>query len=470
MRTSLTRVFLAAVVAASLAAPPLAASAGPGVSVSPNVNVSRVLGNQAETSIAINPTNPDNIVVASNIQFGGQLFEAYSFDGGAHWKTQAVANGDNLGLACCDPSLAFDSYGNLFFVFLNRNANDVVLTLSTDGGKNFEYIGPVERTDSGKGHKLPHKGGWPVDQPTVTTGPGSVWVTYKDFAHNQLIRATGAAVFGLGDIGKFSKPQGAPGSRPGYASFGDIVVGPTGQVMVTYQDNIVSEGPSNIWLNLDPDGLGPEGFGDALKATKTNVGGFDYIPPQATRSVDAETGLAWDRTGGAHHGRVYMVYTGEKPDESNDTNILVRYSDDEGTTWSGPVRVNDDEGTNSQFNPHISLDQTTGYVAVSFYDARNDLGTGGEGDTNGLPNDDAQYWATVSRDGGASFVANVRVSEGTSNAQVSLNGVQYGDYLGMAFHDGKIHPAWADNSNSTGDNPDGTLFKFDVYTATITVR
>jgi len=464
------RPFLAAVVAASLIGPPLAASAANGLTVGPNVNVSRMVGNQAETSIAINPTNPDNIVVASNIQFGGQLFEAYTFNGGATWKTQQLVDGDNLGLGCCDPSLAFDSYGNLFFIFLNRKANDVVVTLSTDGGKNFEYLGPVERTDSGKGHKLPHKGGWPVDQPTVTTGPGSVWVTYKDFAHNQLIRAAGAPVSGLGDVGKFSKPQGAPGSRPGYASFGDIAVGADGQVLVTYQDNIPSEGPSNIFVNLDPDGLGPAGFGDAIRVTKTNVGGFDYIPPQALRSVDAETGLAWDRTGGANDGRVYMVYTGEKPDESDDTNIFVRYSDDDGKSWSGPVRVNDDDGVNSQFNPHISLDPTTGYVAVSFYDARNDLGQGGEGDTNGLPNDDAQYWATVSRDGGASFAANVRVSEGTSNAQVSENGVQYGDYLGMAFHGGEIHPAWADNSNSTGDNPDGTLYKFDIYTATITVR
>jgi DNA-binding NtrC family response regulator len=42
------------------------------------------------------------------------------------------------------------------------------------------------------------------------------------------------------------------------------------------------------------------------------------------------------------------------------------------------------------------------------------------------------------------------VSAGTSNAEASRNGVQYGDYTGLGFAGGVIHPAWADNSNSAG--------------------
>jgi hypothetical protein len=30
-------------------------------------------------------------------------------------------------------------------------------------------------------------------------------------------------------------------------------------------------------------------------------------------------------------------------------------------------------------------------------------------------------------------------------------------------------PAWADNSNSTGDNPDGALHAMDVYTSAVNV-
>jgi len=277
----------------------------------------------------------------------------------------------------------------------------------------------------------------------------------------------GAPVSGLGQLGAFGPKERVPGSRDG--SFGDIVVGPNGQVMVTYQDNIPSEGPSTIFVNLDPDGLGTAGFGPAIAVTTTNVGGFDFIPPQSNRSVDSESGLAWDRSGSPHRGRVYLLYTSEEPQESNDTDIQVRHSDDQGATWSAPVRVNDDAGTNSQFNPRISLDQTTGNIAVSWHDSRNDLGAGGPGDTNGIPDDDAQFFASASLDGGASFLPNVQVSQGTSNAGVSKNGVEYGDYTGLSFFGGAFYPSWADNSNSTGDNPDGPLSKFDVYTARVTI-
>lgn len=109
--------------------------------------------------------------------------------------------------------------------------------------------------------------------------------------------------------------------------------------------------------------------------TDTHVGGFDFIPPQPDRSVDAEPGLAWDRTGGPHNGRAYLVYTAEQRNESDNTDIEVRYSDNDGASWSAPMRVNDDATTNSQFLRKISLDPTSGHLAVSWYDARHDLGT-----------------------------------------------------------------------------------------------
>jgi hypothetical protein len=34
---------------------------------------------------------------------------------------------------------------------------------------------------------------------------------------------------------------------------------------------------------------------------------------------------------------------------------------------------------------------------------------------------------------------------------------------------GTFWPAWSDNSNSTGTNPDGTLHQFDLYTAAIPI-
>ena len=59
------------------------------------------------------------------------------------------------------------------------------------------------------------------------------------------------------------------------------------------------------------------------------------------------------------------------------------------------------------------------------------------------------------------------VSEGASNAKASRNGIDFGDYTGLGFAFGIAHPAWADNSNSTADNPDGTLHAFDVCSAAV---
>jgi hypothetical protein len=149
--------------------------------------------------------------------------------------------------------------------------------------------------------------------------------------------------------------------------------------------------------------------------------------------------------------------------------IMFQYSDDDGAAWTPAIRVNDDSGTNSQVDPSIAVDQTTGNVALSWLDARGDLGTGGPGDTDGIPNDDIQIWATYSTDGGATFAPNFQVSAGTSNAVDAQSGFDYGDYTHAAFVSHLFYPAWSDNSNSTGDNPDGTLHQLDLYTASVTI-
>ena len=444
-----------------------------------NLNASRLTGNQAEQTVAVNPTNPRNIVVLSNLPIAGPgLFESYTFDGGATWTGRAVADGtDTIGPSCCDPSLSFDSYGNLFMSYLLSSLpNGIPVALSTDGGVNFTTIANVPAqgpksafsgpTKSVGGDGASEERGSFADQPTVTTGAGEVWVTVT--AGNGDIVAAGARVTGLGAVGAFGATERLSG-KGGHGDYGDIAIGPDGQVVVTYQYPTGGQGPATIWTALDPDGIGPAGFGKPRRLTTTNVGGFDYIPAQAGRSVDAEANLAWDRSGGPHNGRLYAIWTREIPDESNNTDIMLQYSDDSGATWSTPVRVNKDTGTNSQFNPAIALDQTTGSIGISWYDSRRDLGTGGPGDTNGIPNDDAQIWGTYSRDGGVTIAPNFRVSQGTSNSADAHNGVDYGDFTHDAFVAGVFYPCWSDNSNSTGDNPDGALSTLDVYVAKVAI-
>src|SRR5207249_10068214 len=64
------------------------------------------------------PTRRSSDLV-SNVDFpDAGMLEGVSFDGGKTWTTKLIGSGDNLGDACCDPSLSFDQYGNLFLTYL----------------------------------------------------------------------------------------------------------------------------------------------------------------------------------------------------------------------------------------------------------------------------------------------------------------------------------------------------------------
>jgi hypothetical protein len=429
-----------------------------------NVDVSQRPHNESEESVAVNPTDPQNVVMVSNVDYpAAGMLKGVSFDGGSTWTTSLIGNNDNLGAACCDPTLSFDRYGNLFLSYLYNVGNEVPVALSIDQGRHFTLIANVAKPASATaGTSKAQRGLFRfVDQPTIVAAENEVWLVFN--AGGPMV-ATGAPVSGLGQVGGFLPIEVVQGTNN--CTYGDVSIGPAGQVMQVCTLTESGQGGGKILVSVDPDGLGPQGFGDRVAVTDTHVGGFDFIPAQPDRSVDAEPGLAWDRTGGPHDGRVYLVYTREHPNESNNMDIFVRYSDDQGLTWSAPVRANDDTTVNSQFLPKISLDPTTGHIAVVWYDARNDLGNGGPGDTDGIPNDDAQFWGAFSADG-TSFTQNVQISQGTSNAHDSGNGIDFGDYTGLSFYGGIAHPAWADNSNSTGNNPNGTLHELDVYTAAV---
>jgi len=425
-----------------------------GASVLPaNSDSSALRGNEAEDAIAANPTNPSNVVTMSTLpDVVSGLFVGVSVNGGRTWTRRVIGRpGDPLGEICCDQQLAWDRFGNLWMVYLAFPFADVPVAVSTNGGRSFTKVAAIPVS---------------ADQPSIAVGPNSVWVSYTTFSGLR-IQAAGAPVTGLGQFGTFTAPQSVP--APGRGDYGDTAVGPHGQVMVTYQDQTGGQAGAHIYTAVDPDGLGPAGFGDPQVLAHTHVGGFDYIPAQPDRSVDAEANLAWDRSGGPHNGRVYVIWTQETQNENNDTDIMFQYSDDDGATWTPAVRLNDDQTANSQFNPAIALDQSSGEVAVSWYDARNDLGVGGEGDTDGVPNDDVQIWATYTADGGTTFAPNFRVSRGTSNATDAQSFFDYGDYTHAAFQSHNFYPAWSDNSNATGNNPDGTLHQLDLYTARVSI-
>jgi hypothetical protein len=406
------------------------------------------------------------------------LFEGVSFNGGKTWTRQIIGTGGSLGQICCDQQLAWDRFGNLWMTYLVNTNGNVLVAVSTDGGLTFSKVAEIVPTTP-TGSKAP-SGATPRrlrspsnnpsilgDQPSISAGPDSVWISYTSFP-STVVQAFGASVTGLGAFGSFSTAESVPTSN-GRGDFGDTAVGPDGQVMVTYQSQTNGQGGTDIFTAVDANGLAPGGFSDPRLLARSAVGGFDKIPAQPDRTIDAEANLAWDRSGGARNGRVYAVWTQESPNESDNTDIMLQYSDDNGITWTAPVRLNDDHTANSQFMPAIAVDQSTGDVAVSWYDCRNDPGTGSPGDTDGIPNNDAQIWATYSASGGVTFAPNFQVSAGTVNAPDAQSFFDYGDYTHAAFQSGLFYPAWSDNSDSTGQNPDDTLHQLDLLTAKVVI-
>jgi hypothetical protein len=138
-------------------------------------------------------------------------------------------------------------------------------------------------------------------------------------------------------------------------------------------------------------------------------------------------------------------------------NIFTRYSDDNAATWSSAHLVNTDSGSRSQFFSKIALDPTTGFIAVVWYDCR-----------NSAANNRVELWGTVSLDGGVTFLPEVKISAGSTSGVGVGSGNELGDYIGLDFYGGVFHPCWADDSNSTGNNPNGTN-NLDFYTASVTV-
>jgi hypothetical protein len=351
------------------------------------------------------------------------------------------------GSAFCDPWLGSDSFGNIYLSYLLTGGQTVVAR-STNGGATF-----TGTTTIGSGS---------TDHPELAIGPGtsagqqSVWVTFNN--NSGSITNRGSTVTSLG--GTQSGYSNNDLTPSGGGNFGSIAVGPAGQVVSTFMATSFGDGPSNLPVHRDSDGTGATGPSLVNNTIVTQVGAWRYIPAQPYRSVDTQVHLQYDRSGGANNGRLYMLYTQAANPTTDDLNIVVRRSNDNGTTWSAETQINDDIGTNSQFFGRLAVDQTTGNLAAVWMDARN----------AGAGNILVEVWGSVSTDGGVTWLPNFKIStgqwDGTADNHGDFNDM--GDYMSIDFHDGVLVAAWPDASNSTGDNPNGTG-GLDIYYARVTV-
>jgi len=192
-----------------------------------NLDITMRAGNEAETAVAISHTNPKLITAVSNLDIDG-LSHAWSTDGGRTWQHDIIATGsDSLTKACCDAQLASDEFGNIFMTYLSSSIA-VKMAISIDGGATFQQLNFLSSLPVGL-PVYPWKSlalvGQTVsgDQPSISTGAGSVWISWTGFDGS--IQASGAPVTGLGQVGAFPPAQGiASGNR--FGDYGDTAVGP----------------------------------------------------------------------------------------------------------------------------------------------------------------------------------------------------------------------------------------------------
>jgi hypothetical protein len=433
--------------------------------IGPNVNVSREHLNESETQIAVNPANPLNLFAVSNHDYEhltppeGEkgVLGRYSTDGGRTWQVPDPPVGRFGPPASLDPGVVFDKFGNLFVSYKTAEPGEFfAVVISTDGGQHltdFRRIGD-------EGVDFDNLAVGPAGRDGGQGGNQALWVSY---ASGPNVRVVHAELRGLGEVGPFSPPTTV--ERPAgvkSANFGNIAVGPHGQVAVTFMDSSKPrQGPGDIYVAVDPDGVGPRGFGTAQRVTSSNWGWSVPVPSAYNyRQTSAVPFLAYDNSSGPFIGRLYLSYLDSPEVWSPHSYVNLRYLDDGATSWSPPVRVSTGAGNlGTAFMPSISVDPTSGLVGATWYDS------------DAVGGNLANLFAAFSDTGGQTFSQSVRLSEKSSRADRSnptdSNTHQgYGDYVRNAFYDRVFYASWADNSNSTRDNPDGETY-LDLYTVRV---
>ena len=404
------------------------------ITVGANINVTKLTGSQEETAIAISRTNPSLIALSSNSQSG--LVTRFSGNGGSTWSaSNSISTAGGY-----DSWMGADKFGNIFLSYQESQVTKIAV--STNGGAS--YAAPITIAGGGADHPEMAVG------PGLTAGTQSIYL--RDTTTNsRIISGTSS---GLGTVSAFTVQN-----NQGAGNFGSSAVGPGGRTVFTVMGTgSGGVGPATLPIRYDADGTGPGGY--ALQSTiSTNVGGFRPIPAQPSRTIDTQVALQYDFSGGANNGNLYMLYTQAANTTTNDTNIVFRRSTDNGLTFSGEVTINDDGGAKSQFFGRLAVDQTTGTLASVWYDARNSPG-----------NDTVELWGSFSFNAGTTWTPNVKISSGISNGRSTNtgDGNEFGDYISIDFYNGMLAAAWADSSNSTGDNPNGTT-GLDVYFAKVLV-
>jgi hypothetical protein len=412
-----------------------------------NVDVSNECGPQSENYITLNTANAKQLAGGSNEIFRDPMRGYWSADGGKSWggvdlplPAAIGTNGIRFG---SDPTLAFDSRGNLFYGYIvvffgsgnGINGTEMAVARSTDGGRTYPQVTFFDFS-GGSDHFN--------DKPMITADANAA-SPFRDNVYIAWDAASGGSTGGgirlsrSSDHGKtFTTVRADDPQGPGRAIGAVPFTGPNGELYLAWNDYAAN----TIAFTRSLDG-GQTFAPQSVIASKQIA--FDIaIPAEKYRAALVYPACDADRSTGAHRGR--LVCSWMDLAANGTTDIFTSYSDDKGATWSLPAPATDQlPFAVDRFNQWLSIDPTNGVVNVSFYDTRNDT-TGQRYMTD--------IYLSRSTNGGASYGANTRVSTVSSNEHdcdgvfpcSAINyGNQQGDYSGVVAYGGIAHPMWTDS-------------------------
>ncbi|MEK6754945.1 MAG: exo-alpha-sialidase [Bacteroidota bacterium] len=368
-----------------------------------------------EVTIAINPTNPLNLVAGANLRF-----YYYSIDGGASWSQGQLPLG-----TWGDPCVIFDAAGRAYYGHLSSPAGGffierLIVHRSSDGGKTW--------SDSvGVGYNPPKQQDkeWLAYDMTNSQYRNNIYMAWTEFdkygsknpqdsSRILFSRSTNGGQTWSSPV-KISDQSGNCVDSDSTVEGAVPAVGPNGEVYLAWA------GPRGIMFDKSTDG--GLTFGTDIFVT-SHPGGWDFNVAGISRCNGLPV-TACDVSNSPYRGRIYVMWSDQRNGTIN-TDVFLIKSTDGGKTWGSEKRINDDATTTQQFFPWMAIDQSTGYLYFVFYDRRNTIGNA------------TDVYVARSTDGGETFT-NFKVS------QVSFTPTQsifFGDYINIAAHNRSIHPIW----------------------------
>ena len=385
----------------------------------------------AEVSVAINPTNPTQ-VLAVLLQAGGpgeprvSNWSYTSADGGLTWRPMRAPNPD--GRAQGDDAVVFGADGTAFHSYISfdgirverppRAWSGIFVRSTTDG---LTWQAPVAVVDHiNTAIPFEDKPWIGVDRSPSSPHRGHVYVAWtrfdvygsKDPAHRSRIMFSRSR-----DRGRsFSVPLEISDESGNALDSDDTVegvvpsAGPGGEVYVAWA------GPKGLYFDKSTDGGVTFGKDTLISAMP---GGWDLPVPGIERHNGMPvTGV--DLSSGPHRGTVYVNWIDER---SGDPDVYVSASRDGGRHWEAPVRVNDDPRGSTQMFTWMAVDPVDGALNVVFHDRRDQKGT--------------MTGVTLARsvDGGKTFInLPLRLPAFDCCARSAF----FGDYNGIDAHGGRV--------------------------------